>query len=114
MMVTFDFTINLTTMMGVAVWLVTLVVAWTKFGGRIDIIELRVSNMEQALRDVAAALKLLHANETSLAVLQTQIAALQKEQSTIHETVEGLRRGHGFIQGRGGIDGQYSRTDRVT
>lgn len=109
--VAFDFTINLTTIIGVIVWLVTLAVAWTKFGGRMDMLELRVSNVEKALDKIATAIGLFGSNEKSLIVMQEQITTIQRDLSTLHETVERLRVGEGFIAGprRGNVQGEYSR-----
>ena len=109
--VAFDFTINLTTILGVVVWLVTLAIAWTKFGGRLDLLELRVSNVEKALDKIATALTLFGTNEKTLVLLQEQLSTLQRDLSTLHETVERLRVGEGFISGprRGNVQGEYSR-----
>lgn len=109
--VVFDFTLNLTTIMGIVIWLITLAVAWTKFGGRMDLLELRVSNVEKALDKIADALTKFGLNEKSLILIQEQLSSLQKDHATLHETVERLRVGEGFIAGprRGNIQGEYSR-----
>lgn len=109
--VSLDLSINLTTIIGIVVWLVTLAIAWTKFGGRIDMLELRVTNIEKALEKIATVLTLQHTNEKTLVVMTEQLAALQKEQSTLHEVVESLRRGEGYITGprRGNVEGEYTR-----
>lgn len=109
--VSFDMSINLTTIIGIAVWLVTLAVAWTKFGGRIDMIELRVKNVEDAIRTIAETLAMFNKNETQLALIQQTLATLQKDHVMLHETVELLRRGEGFITGprRGNIEGAYPK-----
>lgn len=109
--VVFDFTVNLTTILGVIVWLITLAIAWTKFGGRMDLLELRVTNVEKALDKIATALTLFGTNEKALVMIQEQISTLQRDQATLHETVERLRVGEGFIAGprRGSVQGEYSR-----
>lgn len=109
--VVIDTTINLPVVFGVIVWLVTIIVAWTKFGGRIDIIELRVSHMEKTLETIAKTLELLQSNEKTLMTIQLQLASMQKDHSVLYETVEQLRRGDGWITGprRGNMEGEYKR-----
>lgn len=110
-LVQFDMSINLTTIMGIVVWLITLAVAWTKFGGRMDMLELRIGNVEKAIESIAETLKALNENKTQMALVQQTLTSLQREHSTLYETVESLRRGEGFITGprRGNIQGEYSR-----
>jgi len=109
--VVIDTTINLPVVFGVIVWLVTIIVAWTKFGGRIDIIELRVSHMEKTLETIANTLELFQSNEKTLMTIQLQLASMQKDHSVLYETVEQLRRGDGWITGprRGNMEGEYKR-----
>jgi len=107
----FDFTINLTTILGIIVWLVTLAIAWSKFGGRIDMLEFRVTNIEKAVEKIATTLVLLQSNEKQIIVMSEHVASIQKEFATLHATVEQLRRGEGYVTGprRGNIEGEYSR-----
>jgi hypothetical protein len=108
-----DTTINLPVVFGVVVWLVTIILAWSKFGGRIDIIELRVSHMEKTLETIAKTLELFQSNEKTLVAIQLQLATIQSAHTTLNTTVEDLRRGQGWITGprRGNIDGEYKRDD---
>lgn len=109
--VNFDFTINLTTIIGVVVWLVTLGIAWAKFGGRMDILELRVSSVEKTLDKIADVLVTFQTNEKTLVVIEEQITNLQRQQTLLHDTVEQLRKGDGWITGRrSGIEGEYPET----
>lgn len=96
---------------GTIIWIITLAVAWTKFGGRMDMLEFRVKLVEDTLEKIATVLEKFTANEKEMALLKQEVAALQVEYSTLHSTVEGLRRGEGFIQGprRGNIDGEHTR-----
>lgn len=113
--VVFDASISLgnliTILFGGLVWVVTLAVAWSKFGGRIDLLDLRVELIEKAVGVISASLATLAENKTTLALLNQEITAMEVQVSTLHSTVEGLRRGEGFIQSprRGGVDGEYSR-----
>jgi hypothetical protein len=108
-----DTTINLPVVVGVLVWLATIVIAWTKFGGRIDIIELRVSHMEKTLEAIAKTLELFQSNEKTLVTIQLQLATIQSSHATLNSTVEDLRRGEGWITGprRGNLEGEYKRND---
>lgn len=113
--VQFDMSINLTTILGVLVWMITLAIAWTKFGNRIDLLELRVQNVETAIASIAKTLESLNDNKTQLALIQQTLASVQKDHSTLHETVELMRRGEGFITGprRGNIEGEWSRAGKT-
>lgn len=112
---TFDPTINagniITILFGVVIWAVTLAVAWTKFGGRMDMLEFRVGLVETALEKIADVLEKFSTNERDVALLKQEVSALQVDYSTLHSTVEGLRKGEGYIQQprRGNIDGEYKR-----
>lgn len=106
-----DLSINLTTIIAIIVWLVTVAVAWAKFGGRLDMLEFRVTRMEEALSRIATVLEKQNTNERQLVVFGEQLAAVQKEHSTLYDVVEALRRGDGWITGprRANLDGEYSR-----
>lgn len=112
---TFDATISagnlITILFGAIVWVITLAVAWTKFGGRMDMLEFRVKLVEDALERIAIILEKFSTNEKEVALLKQEVSALQVDYSTLHSTVEGLRKGEGFIQTprRGNVDGEYSR-----
>lgn len=96
----------------VVIWIITLTVAWTKFGGRMDMLEFRVKLMEDTLTKVALVLDKFTANEKEVLLLKTEVAALQADYSVLNITVEELRRGKGWIQnGRYiGVDGEYPRS----
>lgn len=104
-----DLSINLTTIVGIIVWLVTLAIAWTKFGGRIDMLELRVSNIEKAMEKIANSLETFQNNEKMLLLMEQQVATVQKQHAALNETVEMLRRGEGWITGprRHSVEGEY-------
>lgn len=112
---TFDPSINagnlITIVFGAIVWVVTLAVAWTKFGGRMDMLEFRVKMVEDALDKIAQVLEKFSANEKDMALLKQEVAALRVDYTTLHSTVEGLRKGEGFIQSprRSNVDGEYTR-----
>lgn len=112
---TFDATISagnlITIVFGVVIWAITLAVAWTKFGGRMDLLEFRVELVEKTLTRIADVLEKFNVNEREVALLKQDMSALQGDYSTLHATVEGLRRGEGFIQAprRSNVDGEYSR-----
>ena len=106
-----DLSINLTTIIAIVVWLVTVAVAWAKFGGRLDMLEFRVTRMEEALSRIASVLEKQNMNERQLIIIGEQVATVQKDHATLHEVVEALRRGDGYITGprRANLDGEYSR-----
>ena len=112
---TFDATISagnlITILFGAIIWVITLAVAWTKFGGRMDILEFRIDLVEKTLIRIADVLEKFNLNEREVALLKQEVSALQVDYSVLHATVEGLRKGEGFIQAprRTNVDGEYSR-----
>lgn len=102
----------LTIVFGAIVWVVTLSVAWTKFGSRMDMIEFRIKLMEDTLAKIELILEKFSANEKDVLLLKSEMAALQLDYATLNTTVEELRRGKGWIQtGRYiGVDAEYPRT----
>lgn len=98
----------LTIGMGVIVWGITLTVAWTKIGGRLDMLDFRMGLMEKALNDIAEILKRFQASETDIVLLKKELVALQVDYSELNKTVEDLRRGNGWISNpRQSISGEY-------
>lgn len=98
----FDPTITTGAVLNAAVLLVGFVVAFTRIGGRIDLLAQRLSAVEEALkanRDVSERVAII---ETRQATHGQMIAGIQTE-------VQELRHGRGFVQQRsfGGIDGEY-------
>jgi hypothetical protein len=100
---------------GAIIWFITIAVAWTKFGGRMDLLELRMDNVEKAMIKIADTMALLNKNETELLLLKQEVAAMQQNITTLHSTVELLRRGDGFITGprRGNILGEYPMRENL-
>lgn len=93
-----DMSINLTTIIGIVVWVITLTVAWTKFGGRMDMLEYRVSNLETAVTKIANAMERFADNGTELKLLKQELAAIQTNFTMLNQTVEDLRRGRAWVQ----------------
>lgn len=112
---TFDASISagnlITIISGIVLWTITIAIAWTKFGGRMDMLEWRVKAVEDTLERITTVLEKFTTNETELALLKQHVAAIQTDLTTLHETVEGLRKGEGFIQSprRSNMDGEYKR-----
>ncbi len=111
---TFDASISagnlLTILFGIIVWVITLAVAWTKFGGRMDLLEFRVELVEKTLVRIADVLEKFNVNEREVALMKQEVSALQVDYSVLHATVEGLRKGEGYIQvRRANLDGEYKR-----
>lgn len=106
-----DTSINLTTIIAVVVWLVTIAIAWTKLGGRMDMLEFRIANIEEAIKKIADVFERQSTNEKQLLVLQEQQATSAREISLMYSTIEQLRKGEGWITGprRGNLEGEYTR-----
>jgi hypothetical protein len=115
--VIFDATISagnlITIVFGAIIWIVTIAIAWSKFGGRMDMLEFRIELMETTLKQIATVLQKFNTSETDIVLLKKEVASLQEDYSALNTTVEGLRRGEGFIQSRrrGNVDGEYARPE---
>jgi pyruvate/2-oxoglutarate dehydrogenase complex dihydrolipoamide dehydrogenase (E3) component len=109
---TIDMGSILTMVFGAVVWAITIAIAWTKFGSRMDMLEFRIKLLEDAVLSIKAVLEKFSANEKAVALLQVEVTALHADYTELLKTVEGLRRGEGFIQAhrRANVDGEYSRS----
>ena len=98
---TFDPTITSGAVLNAIVLLVGFVVAFTRIGGRIDLLAQRLKTVEEAL-------KKLSDNDTRVAILEERVTNHGKMIATNQLIIEDLRRGKGFIAGpRQGVNGEY-------
>lgn len=101
--VSFDNSVNLGALINAAVLVIGFVVAFTRIGGRLDLLSLRVEGVEKAVTNTQAIDKRVITLEERVANQGTQITNIQSE-------LMSLRKGEGFITGhRRGIDGEYDR-----
>lgn len=97
-----DTTINLGNVATALIALVGFVIAFTKMGGRLDLLTLRIKAVEEALKSQSDVV-------TRVAIIETRQAAQDQLIATQGKEMSDLRRGRGFVQDRsaGGIDGEY-------
>lgn len=97
-----DPTITFGAILNALVLLVGFVVAFTRIGGRIDLLTQRLVAVEEALKATRDVNERLAVIETRQATHGQLIAISQAELSD-------LRHGRGFVQHRsqGGVDGEY-------
>lgn len=93
-----DMSVNLTTILGFVVWIITIAIAWTKFGARMDMIEYRVGEVEKAITKIAGVLEVFAKNDKDLALVKQEVSTLQTNFSLMNQTVEDLRRGRAWVQ----------------
>jgi hypothetical protein len=100
----------ITLIAGAIIWLITIALAWAKFGTRLEMLELRLSMLGDTVKNIGTILEKFSTNEKDVALIKQQIAALESDFATINRTVEGLRRGEGYIQlrARTTVDGEYA------
>jgi hypothetical protein len=99
---TFDPSITLGAILNAGVLLVGFVVAFTRIGGRIDLLAQRLKAVEDTLKDTKDFEKRLTINEE-------RITNHGRSITTIQQDVSDLRRGEGFItSNRKSVDGEYS------
>lgn len=96
----FDPTITSGAILNAAVLLVGFVVAFTRIGGRIDLLAQRLKTVEEAL-------KKLSDDGTRIAILEERVTNHGKMLTAAQQAIEDLRHGKGFIKGHRGIDGEY-------
>lgn len=99
---TIDTTVNLGNIVTALLAMIGFVVAFTRMGGRIDLLSQRVKAMEEILKgqgDLA----------TRVAIIETRQATHGQMIANAQKDVSDLRRGRGFVQDRsaGGVDGEY-------
>lgn len=97
---TFDPTITSGAVLNAIVLLVGFVVAFTRIGGRIDLLAQRLKTVEEAL-------KRLSDNNTRIAIMEERVTNHGKMITAVQSDIAELRRGTGFIKGHRGIDGEY-------
>lgn len=99
---TFDPTITSGAILNAVVLLVGFVVAFTRIGGRIDLLAQRLGSVEAAIKDARDF-------ENRLSINEERITNHGRSITTVQQDVSDLRRGQGFITGhRKGVDGEYS------
>lgn len=109
----FDPTINVGNIVTIIIGIVTLTIAWVKLGGRLDMLEFRVNAMEDTLKRIAELIEKQVANEKQIALLHQEVTAVATQHTTLYATVEGMRRGEGFvIARRGNLEGEYGAGNR--
>jgi hypothetical protein len=97
----FDPTITLGAILNAGVLLVGFVVAFTRIGGRIDL-------LAQRLEAVEVAVKASSDFDKRLATLEERLTNHVKMLTTAQSDISDLRHGQGFIQShRKSIDGEY-------
>lgn len=99
---TIDPTITFGAILNALVLLVGFAVAFTRIGGRIDLLSQRVGSVEEAVKNQRDVSERLAVIETRQATHGQLIALAQSD-------VSELRHGRGFVQHRsqGGVDGEY-------
>lgn len=99
---TFDPSISFGALLNAAVLLIGFVVAFTRIGGRIDLLAQRLKAVEDSLKDTRDFEKRLTINEE-------RITNHGRSITTIQQDISDLRRGDGFITAhRKSVDGEYS------
>lgn len=85
-----------------AAYLVTIAIAFTKLGGRMDVIVSRLTTVEHDVRSLAAT-------DRRIAVIEERQTSHARMITNQQEDIQSLRKGEGFIQSsrRSSIDGEY-------
>lgn len=98
---TFDPTISWGAILNALVLLAGFIAAFTRIGGRIDLLALRLKAVEDAIKEQSN-------NNTRIAILEERVTNHGKMIATNQTVIEDLRHGKGFVTGpRQGVDGAY-------
>lgn len=93
-MFNFDPTITLGTLIQIIVFFGGGLVAFVRVQGKLDVLSLRVENLEKSSANIGSILQ--------------QVAVQSQRLTGLEDDVRGLRRGEGWIRGRPGLDGEYT------
>lgn len=97
----FDPTLNWGAIIQSSILIVGFIVAFTRIGGRIDLLSLRLKAVEEAIKSHSDT-------STRLSILEERVTNHGKMIATNQSVIEDLRRGTGFItKRRDGIDGEF-------
>jgi hypothetical protein len=100
---TLDPTISFGAILNAVVLLIGFVVAFTRIGGRIDLLSLRMVAVEEALKGARTS-------DTRLVILEERVTNHGTNLATAQRDISDLRHGKGWITDqyqRKGIDGEY-------
>lgn len=82
-------------------YVVTIAIAFTKLGGRMDVISTRLTSVEMDVRNLAAT-------DRRIAVIEERQTSHARMITNSMEDIQSLRKGEGFISGhRTRVDGEY-------
>ena len=98
---TFDPTISWGAILNASVLFVGFVIAFTRIGGRIDLLALRLKAVEDAINEQSN-------NNTRISILEERVTNHGRMIATNQNVIEDLRHGQGFVTGqRHSVDGEY-------
>lgn len=110
----FDPTITFGAVLNAAVLLVGFVVAFTRIGGRLDLLNQRLDSTEKVttrrLENIEESLLTTAEDNRRLATLEERLTNHVKMLTIAQRDISDLRRGDGFIRAsrqQGGVDGEY-------
>jgi hypothetical protein len=100
---TFDPTISFGAILNAVVLLIGFVVAFTRLGGRIDLMSLRMVAVEEAVKGARTS-------DTRLVILEERVTNHGTTLATTQKDISDLRHGRGWVTDqyqRKGVDGEY-------
>lgn len=107
----FDPTISAGNILTLLFGVVALAVAWTKIGGRLDMVEYRVKSVEETLKIIATVLEKFTMQEKGVALIDQRVVALEVQTALLEKTIDELRRGIGWItrtpRDTSSLEGEY-------
>ena len=106
---TFDPTLSFGAILNAAVLLVGFVVAFTRIGGRIDLLAQRFDAFKEKFSEIEKKIDQSSDHDKRVAILEERVTNHVRMLTTAQRDISDLRRGEGFITGhRKSVDGEYS------
>lgn len=88
-------------MFNLVAYVVTIAIAFTKLGGRMDVIVTRLTSVEVDVRSLGAT-------DRRISVIEERQTSHARMITNVQDDIQALRKGDGFITShRKGVDGEY-------
>ena len=105
---TFDPSITLGALLNAGVLLVGFVVAFTRIGGRIDLVDQSVESIKETLSIIQRTIADIAAHDKRIAIVEERLNNHAQMIAAHTSDISGLRRGEGYVQSRRkSVDGEY-------
>jgi len=109
----FDLTVSAGNLITFSLAIIGFISAWYKFGGRLEMLEYRVTSIDSTLKLIISSMEKLRANEKMIALTEARVNAFEAQMVILAKEIYDLRRSDGWVQNhrQGNVDEEYKRKD---